>query len=94
MAAAYRQWSQGKPFCALDYPFPQQSYQRLYDVCNQMRAEDTPLSEPAMVGYHARAKVLYDQLRQRQKQYPQRLTDGEALDALAEETWQLLCADI
>ena len=44
-----------------------------------------------MVGYHARAKVLYDQLRQRQKQYPQRLADGEAL---AEETWQLLCADI
>ena len=94
MAGAYRQWSQGKPFCALDYPFPQQSYQRLYDVYNQMRAEDTPLSEPAMVGYHARAKVLYDQLRQRQKQYPQRLADGEALDALAEETWQLLCADI
>ena len=94
MAAAYRQWSQGKPFCALDSPFPQQSYQRLYDVYNQMRAEDTPLSEPAMVGYHARAKVLYDQLRQRQKQYPQRLADGEALDALAEETWQLLCADI
>lgn len=59
-----------------DYPFPQQSYQRLYDVYNQMRAEDTPLSEPAMVGYHARAKVLYDQLRQRQKQYPQRLADG------------------
>ena len=77
-----------------DYPFSQQSYQRLYDVYNQMRAEDTPLSEPAMVGYHARAKVLYDQLRQRQKQYPQRLADGEALDALAEETWQLLCADI
>ena len=94
MAAAYRQWSQGKPFCALDYSFPQQSYQRLYDVYNQRRAEDTPLSEPAMVGYHARAKVLYDQLRQRQKQYPQRLADGEALDALAEETWQLLCADI
>ena len=94
MAAAYRQWSQGKPFCALDYPFPQQSYQRLYDVYNQRRAEDTPLSEPAMVGYHARAKVLYDQLRQRQKQYPQRLADGEALDALDKETWQLLCADI
>ena len=37
MAAAYRQWSQGKPFCALDSPFPQQSYQRLYDVYNQMR---------------------------------------------------------
>lgn len=47
-----------------------------------------------MVGYHARAKVLYDQLCQRQKQYPQRLAEGETLDALAEETWQLLCADI
>lgn len=47
-----------------------------------------------MVGFNARAKVLYDQLRQRQKQYPQRLAKGETLDALAEETWQLLCADI
>ena len=77
-----------------NYPFSQKSYQRLYDVYNQMRAEDTPLSEPAMVGFNARAKVLYDQLRQRQKQYPQRLAEGKTLDALAEETWQLLCADI
>ena len=44
------------------------------------------LSEPAMVGFNARAKLLYDQLRQRQKQYPQRLAEGETLDALAEET--------
>ena len=42
-------------------------------------------------GYHAKAKALYDSLRQRQKDYPQRLADGETLEALAEETWQLLC---
>ena len=35
--------------------------------------------------------TLYDSLRQRQKDYPQRLADGETLEALAEETWQLLC---
>ena len=44
-----------------------------------------------IVGYHAKAKTLYDSLRQRQKDYPQRLADGETLEALAEETWQLLC---
>ena len=74
-----------------DYPFEQQSYQRLYDVYNEMRIQNTPLSEPGIVGYHAKAKILYDSLRQRQKDYPQRLAGGETLEALAEETWQLLC---
>lgn len=74
-----------------DYPFEQQSYQRLYDVYNEMRIQNTPLPEPGIVGYHAKAKALYDSLRQRQKDYPQRLADGETLEALAEETWQLLC---
>ena len=74
-----------------DYPFEQQSYQRLYDVYNEMRIQNTPLSEPGIVGYHAKAKALYDSLRQLQKDYPQRLADGETLEALAEETWQLLC---
>ena len=74
-----------------DYPFEQQSYQRLYDVYNEMRIQNTPLSEPGIVGYHAKAKTLYDSLRQRQKNYPQRLADGETPESLAEETWQLLC---
>ena len=74
-----------------DYPFEQQSYQRLYDVYNEMRIQNTPLSEPGIAGYHAKAKTLYDSLRQRQKDYPQRLANGETLEALTEETWQLLC---
>ena len=74
-----------------DYPFEQQSYQRLYDVYNAMRIQNTPVSEPGIVGYHAKAKALYDSLRQRQKDYPQRLADGETLEALTAETWQLLC---
>ena len=74
-----------------DYVFQQESYQRLYDVYNVMRTENTPLSEPGIVGYHAKAKALYDSLRQRQKDYPQRLAAGEALEDLADETWQLLC---
>ena len=53
--------------------------------------QNTPLSEPGIVGYHAKAKALYDSLRQRQKDYPQRLANGETLEALTEETWQLLC---
>lgn len=43
------------------------------------------------MGYHAKAKALYDSLRQRQKDYPQRLANGETLESLTEETWQLLC---
>ena len=74
-----------------DYPFEQPSYQRLYDVYNEMRIQNTPVSEPGIVGYHAKAKILYDSLRQRQKDYPRRLANGETLEALTEETWQLLC---
>ena len=74
-----------------DYPFEQPSYQRLYDVYNEMRIQNTPVSEPGIVGYHAKAKTFYDSLRQRQKDYPRRLANGETLEALTEETWQLLC---
>ena len=74
-----------------DYPFEQQSYQRLYDVYNAMRIQNTPVSEPGIVGYHAKTKTFYDSLRQRQKDYPQRLAGGETLEALTAETWQLLC---
>ena len=74
-----------------DYPFEQQSYQRLYDVYNAMRIQNTPVSEPGIVGYHAKTKTFYDSLRQRQKDYPQRLAGGEMLEALTAETWQLLC---
>ena len=74
-----------------DYPFEQQSYQRLYDVYNAMRIQNTPVSEPGIVGYHAKTKTFYDSLRQRQKDYPQRLAGGETLETLTAETWQLLC---
>ena len=74
-----------------DYPFEQQSYQRLYDVYNAMRIQNTPVSEPGIVEYHAKTKTFYDSLRQRQKDYPQRLAGGETLEALTAETWQLLC---
>lgn len=67
---------------------PKTSASRLH---RSISGRDSPLSEPGIVGYHAKAKTLYDSLRQRQKDYPQRLADGETLEALAEETWQLLC---
>lgn len=90
-AAGYMPVSSAAFDAIADYPFEQQSYQRLYDVYNEMRLQNTPLSEPGIVGYHAKAKALYDSLRQRQKDYPQRLANGETLEALTEETWQLLC---
>ena len=90
-AAGYMPVSSAAFDAIADYPFEQQSYQRLYDVYNEMRLQNTPLSEPGIVGYHAKAKALYDSLRQRQKDYPQRLAGGETLEALTEETWQLLC---
>ena len=90
-AAGYMPVSSAAFDAIADYPFEQQSYQRLYDVYNEMRLQNTPLSEPGIVGYHAKTKTFYDSLRQRQKDYPRRLANGETLEALTEETWQLLC---
>ena len=72
--------------------------ENLVDWNDWFTAEDMAAYVPGFVqdgiievGYHAKAKALYDSLRQRQKDYPQRLANGETLEALTEETWQLLC---
>ena len=59
--------------------------------------EDKPgmtssLTEPRFGGYYGKVSQLYDGLRQMQQELPARAAAGESIDALAEETWALLCA--
>ena len=42
--------------------------------------------------YSHRVNALYDALRQLQQELPARAAAGEDVDALAEETWALLCS--
>lgn len=74
------------------FPEPAESYQQLYAALKTMREDYTPVSEPRFEGYYSKVSALYDGLRQLQKELPARAAAGENVDALAEETWALLCS--
>ena len=74
------------------FPEPEESYRQLYDALQSMQAGYTPVSEPRFDGYYGRIAVLYDGLRQMQKELPARAAAGEDIDSLAGETWELLCS--
>ena len=74
------------------FPEPAESYRQLYAALKTMREDYTPVSEPRFEGYYSKVSALYDGLRQLQKELPARAAAGENVDALAEETWALLCS--
>ncbi|MEI3098654.1 MAG: extracellular solute-binding protein [Oscillospiraceae bacterium] len=74
------------------FPEPAESYRQLYAALKTMRDSYTPVSEPRFEGYYGRVNALYDALRQLQQELPARAAAGEDVDALAEETWALLCS--
>lgn len=74
------------------FPESAESYQQLYAALKTMREDYTPVSEPRFEGYYSKVSALYDGLRQLQKELPARAAAGENVDALAEETWALLCS--
>ena len=74
------------------FPEPVESYRQLYAALKTMRESFTPVSEPRFEGYYGRVSVLYDGLRRLQQELPLRAAAGEDIDALAEETWDLLCS--
>ena len=75
-----------------NFPAPEESYRQLYAALKTMREDYAPVSEPRFEGYYGRVSVLYDGLRRLQQELPARAAAGEDIDALAEETWELLCS--
>ena len=75
-----------------NFPAPEESYRQLYAALKTMREDYTPVSEPRFEGYYGKVSQLYDGLRQMQQELPACAAAGESIDALAEETWALLCA--
>ena len=94
MAAAYRQWSQGKPFCALDYPLRLVELNALeqgsgalykdswYDLTNETFRASWMEFARALVQGDILVSDLYSNTQ---------VMTGETLEALTAETWQLLC---
>ena len=74
------------------FPEPTESYRQLYAALKIMQESYTPLSEPRFEGYYGKVSQLYDGLRKMQQELPARAAAGESIDALAGETWALLCA--
>lgn len=71
------------------YSFPSESYQELYTAIKTMRDTYTPFVQTAGSDFYSKANVLYEDLRQMQPSWLQRAQQGERIDALAEETWDL-----
>ena len=94
MAGAYRQWSQGKPFCALDYPLRLVELNALeqgsgelykgswYDLTNETFRASWMEFARALVQGDILISDLYSNTQ---------VMTGETLEALTAETWQLLC---
>ncbi len=75
-----------------NFPEPTESYRQLYAALKTMQENYTPISEPRFEGYYGKVGTLYTGLRQMQQEMPARAAAGEDVNALAEETWALLCS--
>ena len=74
------------------YDFPDSAHKALYHTLDAMRSADTALSEPSRSDYYNRVYTLYDQLRQMQPEWKKRAENGERVDVLTSEAWDLFCA--
>ena len=80
-------------FDAIDgYSFPNASYAELYEAINTMRETYEPFVQTADNDFYVRANAFYEDLRQIQPTWNKRTLQGEAIDILAEESWDLFCA--
>ena len=72
------------------YNFPSDAYRNLYNALETVHNTGKMLQEPSFPGYYAKVNALYDDLREMQPSLPRRFQQGEPIDDLTEETWQLL----
>ena len=80
-------------FDAIDsYPYPSESYQGLYSAIKIMRESYTPIVKVGYNGFSSRANNIYEDLRTMLPSLQQRYLQGEDIDDLAEETWDLFCS--
>ena len=73
------------------YPYPSESYQGLYSAIKIMRESYTPIVKVGYNGFSSRANNIYEDLRTMLPSLQQRYLQGEDIDDLVEETWDLFC---
>ena len=80
-------------FDAMDsYPYPNKSYEELYAAIKTMRETYTPVILTSVSGFSDRTNTLCEKLRQMQPSWCQRARQGESIEVLAEESWDLFCS--
>lgn len=75
-----------------EYSFSSESYRDLYVAIKTMRETYTPLILSTQGTFYDKEKTLSGELRQMQYSWRQRALQGESVDSLAEESWNLFCA--
>ena len=75
-----------------EYSFFNESYRELYVAIKTMRETYTPLILSTQGTFYDKEKTLSGELRQMQYSWRQRALQGESMDSLAEESWDLFCA--
>lgn len=73
------------------YQFTNTAYRNLYTALNTVNKNGTAVREPSFAGYYNKVSVLYNILREKQREYPSRIQNGESADSLAAEAWELFC---
>lgn len=71
-----------------DHEFKSESYKNLYNAIAEVNSRATAVREPSFPGYYSKIYSLYDALREEQKTMPERYSNGENADKLAEELWE------
>lgn len=71
------------------YEFSDNGYKSLYEAVSIMRDTYTPIVRPDFDGFYDKVNLLYDNLRKQQPLLKGRSDQGESVDTLTAETWDL-----
>lgn len=72
-----------------EYDFQSEAYESLYTALFTTRNTSATVSEPSFAGYYTVVNKLYNDIRTLQSQLAERVANGEAVEKIAEETWDL-----
>ncbi len=78
-------------FDAIDsYEFADEGYAKVYQTLKEVRSSYTAYTEPSAPGYYEKVYQLYNEIRARQQDWADRYKNGEEIDVLTRELWELL----
>ena len=77
-------------FDAIDgYTFADEGYAKVYQTLKDVRDSCTAYTEPSYPGYYDRVNQLYTDIRSRQQDWAARYKNGEKIDVLTRELWEV-----